>query len=435
LIQALVDKGVLTEEEAIPLLKSREADNEKAAKEVKKGRVSISDAIDNAKLYGDIRVRGEYRKGEDDRSPSIDEERTRGRYKVTFGVKTEADDFYTDLAFAMGGGGRSDNATFAGRSTNANGENEKEELFVKRAMVGWNATEWLTLEAGRVKNPLYTTSMVWDGDLTFEGLVEKMNFKAGDTDIFLTAVQSQYIGDRKNFSDGSGDRTTNEILAFQAGAKFKLTDDIKAKAAITYTTFTNDDIAGSFTPAVGNGSAVRLAGTSGTETNDISTIEIPAEISFSGPGTIGYKVFGDYVYNMDGDKRADAACASNPAICNIADGDDNAWLVGAQIASVADPKGKKSTKGDWKAKIWYQSVGAYSLDPNAVDSDFMDSRVNMEGVIFKGEYNLRDNVFLNFAAGHASRKEDKLSAIGSSGDIALNIDSFDLYQMDMTYKF
>lgn len=432
LVNALVQKGVLTEEEALPLLKGRESDISAADSKVKKAtRLTVSDVIDNAVVYGDVRVRGEQRSGEDDRPTSIDEDRTRGRYKITFGVKTTANDFYTDLAFAMGTGGRSDNATF-GKN---NGANDKESLFVKRAMVGWKATEWLTLEAGRINNPLYTTPMVWDGDLTFEGLAEMVNFKAGEADIFLTAVQSQYQGDRKNFSNGTGDRTTNQLLAFQGGTKFKISDDVSAKAAITYTTYTNGNGDGAnFAPAVGNGAA-SFVGTGVTSVNDIRTIEIPAEIKFNTSGTIGYKIFGDYVHNLDGNDRADAACVINPAVCNLGT-DDNAWLLGAGIGSVQDPKGKKSTKGDWEAKLWYQSVGMYSLDPNAVDSDFMDSRVNMEGVVFKGQYNLRDNVFVNFAAGHANRKDKDLSAAGVSGaDIGLNLDSFSLYQLDLTYKF
>jgi polyhydroxyalkanoate synthesis regulator phasin len=416
LVQALVSKGVLTEEEALPLLKGREADIHAADKKVdKKAKISISDAIDKATVYGDIRVRAEYRDGETPATtPTTKEARTRGRYKITFGVKTDADDFYTDLAFAMGSAGRSDNATFGG----ANGANNKETLFVKRAMVGWKATDWLTLEAGRVKNPLFTQAMVWDGDLTFEGLVEKMDFSVTpDTSIFVTGVQSQYKGDNKNYTNSAtSDSTTNEIIATQVGVKTKFTDTISAKAALTYTTFTNDD--------------------KDQSTAFVKTIEVPAELSFKTDGTLGYKAFGDYVNNLDGSDRCKALAGAG---CT-AGSEDTAWLLGGEIKSVQDPKGKKSTKGDWKAKIWYQSVGAFALDPNAVDSDFMDSRVNMEGVVFKSEYNLRDNVFINFAAGYGDIKEKAYNTFSGAyatqkGDIDGKLDNFSLYQLDMTYKF
>lgn len=447
LVQALVQKGVLTEEEALPLLKGRENDIQAADKKTKKAaRVTISDAIDNATIYGDVRVRAEYRDGSGQvlaaplptpATKSVDQNRTRDRYKITMGVKTTAGDFYSDIAFAMGSGGRSDNATFG----STNGANNKETLFVKRAMVGWNATDWLALEAGRLANPLYTTSMVWDGDLTVEGLAEKANFKLGNTDLFLTAFQAQYEGDRRK-NDGvvnapGAGSTSNELLAFQGGAKFKITDDVSAKAAFTYYTYTNDNVlgnagAGAFTPAAGNANAL---GTNPLAVNDLQIIEIPGEINFK-LGGLDAKVFGDYAYNIDGNDRYKAALANSAGVTQTAirnaGNDDKAWLVGFGIARKQESKPKQ---GDWSANLWYQDVGVYALDPNTPDSDFFDSRVNMKGVVFKGEYALRDNVFVNFAAGHATRKNDDISAIGSGNDITLNLDSYNLYQLDLTYKF
>lgn len=438
IVNALISKGVLTEEEGALLLKGREGEKEGQAKAMKKAsKLTISDAIDNATVYGDIRARVEYREGEDSRSPSVEQERTRTRYKLTFGVKTTAGDFYSDLAFAMGSGGRSDNATFG----TTNGANNKDALLVKRAMVGWNATDWLALEAGRIANPLYTTAMVWDSDLTIEGLAEKANFKVGNADVFLTAFQAQYEGDRRKNSDGSitgAASTSNELLAFQGGAKFKITDDVSAKAALTYYTYTNDNVAGNgvagaFTPAVGNGTGL---GTNPLATNDLSIIEIPAEIGFNVSGDISAKVFGDYAFNIDGDDRYKAALANSTGATNAAiakaGNDDKAWLLGVGFARKQD---KKPKQGDWAANLWYQDVGAYALDPNTPDSDFFDSRVNMKGVVLKTEYNLRDNVFLNFAAGHGKRKNDDISAVGAGNDITLNLDSYSLYQLDMTYKF
>lgn len=449
LVNALVAKGVLTYEEAAPLMKdhdSERAAQEKAAKSG--GKIKIAEFIDNATLYGDIRVRAEYRDGNGPGTTAgtdVDENRSRDRYKLTFGIKTTAGDFYTDLALAMGGGGRSDNATFGGGSNNGVGTtkayNDKDVVFIKRAMVGWNATDWLTLEAGRMANPLYTTSMVWDGDLTFEGLTEKAKFKAGSADVFLTAAQVQYLGDKKSFPQnphGGTTTVTNELLTFQGGAKFPITDSVSAKAALTYTTFTHDTnkTTGIFKPGLGTATAAGV--TSPVGVNDLNTIEIPAEVNFMMANNIGFRVFGDYVNNLSGDDRADAACKAQPSVCGKGN-DDSAWLLGVGIGSAKDLKtfeSNKMAKGDWNAKLWYQDVGVYSVDPNAVDSDFMDSRVNMKGVVFKAQYNLRDNVAVNFAAGHATRKNDSLGATVTSGnDLALNLKDFDLYQLDLTYSF
>src|SRR5262245_12190051 len=95
-IYTLMAKGVLTEEEGHQLLDGRDKEVEAEKKAQKSaGRLTIAEFIDNATLYGDVRVRGEYRSGEDAGVNSEDRERT--RYKITFGIKTKANDFYTDL--------------------------------------------------------------------------------------------------------------------------------------------------------------------------------------------------------------------------------------------------------------------------------------------------------------------------------------------------
>lgn len=451
LLRMLRDKGVLSEQEFDQFNAARDGERSQIAKEKfasNMGKIKIGKFIDNATLYGDIRARYEHRDGED--SPAapataISEDRNRGRYKLTLGVKTEAANFfYTDLALAMGAGGRSDNATFGGG--NSNGGNNKETVFVKRAMIGWHGNDWLTVEAGRVANPLYTTPMVWDADLTLEGLVEKLEYTVGKVDLFANLAQSYYIGDAKNFSNGTikggTDRSSNFLLAFQGGAKFKITDELSAKAALTYTTYTHDKDGTTatqiFQPVRGEttGNALAAVGTNPLAINDVRPIEIPFEVNYKANDKYTLSGFGDYVHNLDGSDRKDAACAAlaaganKTAVCN-AGTDSNAWMLGMGIKSA----GKEAAAGDWEAKIWWQEVGMYSVDPNTPDSDFMDSRVNMKGVVFKAGYNIEDNVVLNIAAGHARRKDKSLAAVGSGGDLSINIDDYNLYQVDLTYKF
>ncbi len=445
LVNALVAKGVLTEEEGKLLSKGHESEKAAQDKVLEKsskagGKVTISDAIDNATIYGDIRARYEFRRGED--SSNITEDRERGRYKLVLGVKTNAGDFYSDIALSMGANGRSDNSTFGNAANSSNGSNTKETVYVKRALLGWKVTDWLKVEAGRVANPLYTTPMVWDGDLTFEGLVEKVEYQWGKVNLFANFAQSQYIGDRQDFTIINNDRVTNDLMAFQGGAKFDINERVSAKAALTFTKFSNDHApgAGPFVPGLGSDSGRGVSlGTTTTATNDIRTIEIPAEVVFKLNDSMKLMAFSDYVTNLDGKDRYEAAVAaatassaSRGAVIRSAGHDDKAWLLGVGLSS---QQGKQPKRGDWSSRLWYQDVGIYALDPNTVDSDFMDSRVNMKGIVLKGEYFLRDNVVVNLAVGHANRKNDKLSAAASQSDIALNLDSFSLYQMDITYRF
>ena len=431
IVNALVAKGVLTEEEGALLTKGRDGEIAGQAKAMKKAtKLKVSDAIDSAELYGDIRVRHESRWAENKAQGSaapIDLTRNRERYKITLGVKTEAGDWYSDLAFAMGAEGRSDNATFGGAKgadgvANVNGQNKKEALLVKRAMVGFKATDWLTLEAGRIANPLYTTEMVWDKDLTLDGAVAKLNFKYNDTKIFVTGLAAQYLGDSKVYSAGA-DSFTNELVVGQAGFETPINEQLKGKAALTFYKYGN--VGGNFIP--GAGTASNSTGTNVIGTNNLEILEIPGELSYKYNDKIGVKLYGDYVVNLDADKRARLAGDTTSA-----KNDDNAWLLGLEVKSQA---GKKEAKGDWSAKAWYQETGLYALDPNAVDSDFFDSKINVQGAVFKAQYAVADTTFVNFAYGHGSRKNDAKAATGVSGDTGYNFNNFDLLQLDLTYKF
>jgi hypothetical protein len=454
LLKKLRDKGILSEQEYDEFNATRDTEQDQRAKEksaLNKGKIKIGKFIDNATIYGDIRARFEHRDGEDTNTPTkVSEDRDRERYKVTLGIKTEATNFfYTDLALAMGGTGRSDNATFGNSKTNGN---DKETLYVKRAMIGWHGVDWLTVEAGRVENPLYTTEMVWDKDLTLEGLVEKLEYTVGKVDLFANLAQAAYLGDKKNFSNsplptpavpGNKDINNNFLLAFQGGAKFKLTDELSAKVALTYYTYTHDNGNGNgivFQPVRGalSGNGLGAVGNNANAINDVRPIEIPFEVNYTATGSkYTFTGFGYYAHNLDGSDRKNAACAAlaagadKTAVCK-AGTDDNAWLLGLGIRS----GGKEAAAGDWQAKLWYQSVGMYSLDPNTPDSDFMDSRLNMKGVVFKGMYNIEENVLLNVSAGHGSRKDKSLAAVTTgTNDLAINVDDYNLYQVDLTYKF
>ena len=477
LVQALVTKGVLTEEEALPLLKGRESDIQLADKKVKKAaKLSVSDAIDSATLYGDMRVREEYRKGSGGFSGSgaglvnADESRNRYRGKMTLGVKTESGDWYSDVAMVVGGAGRTDNFTFGGNSNNGTGTSntagtsvsDKPQLNLKRAMIGWKALDWLTVEAGIMANPLYTTPMVWDADLTVTGLAEKVSYPVGLGDMFGNFLQMTYTGDRRR-DDPSNTTTdittpTNELLVFQGGYRYPFSSTSSAKAALTYYNYTHGETGantlafnnhGVFAPGLGN-AAITTAGATGayasqSGVNNLEILEIPGEANWMVTNSIGVRLYGDYAVNLDADARANAAAsipgtaATTAATYRGASGDDTAWLLGFVVGSANDLKsfeGNKLVKGDWQARIWYQDVGVYSLDPNTPDSDFMDSRVNMKGVVVKAQYNFTDNVYTNLAYGHAKRKNDSVGATYSAGnDIGLNLSDFDLFQLDLTYKF
>jgi len=140
---------------------------------------------------------------------------------------------------------------------------------------------------------------------------------------------------------------------------------------------------------------------------------------------------------LDGKDRYNKACAQSASQCGKGD-DHDAWLIGATLGSAKDLASVESGKGkqgDWSTNLWYQSVGAYALDPNSVDSDIFDGRVNVEGTSLKAAYMATDGVALKFTGAWGERKNGNLAAAGSGGDINLNWQDYNLYQFDVEYKF
>ena len=445
IVDALVSKGVLTEEEGKLITKGSES-KRKADEKANKSRISVGSFIDNATMYGDIRARYERRDGDVLASNGVDwvnSDINRTRFKITFGLKTETKNAYSDFAMSMGDNGRSDNTSLGENATagSSGDKGTKSTLYVKRAMFGYKITDWLSVEAGRMANPLYmVNAMVFDHDIVFDGLQEKLKYTtAGGTDLFANV--GQYIYDGKGVGSTNGGTTTtqrqNMLLAFQGGVATNIGDQSSVKGAIGYYDYTANATSNVvWLPGFGNtATAVANYGV-----NNLKIVDIPVEMNYFTNG-IGVKPYAEYAYNTEGSDRKAAACASNASYCSLAN-DDSAWLLGLQIGSGKDLKsfaGKKMAKGDWLTNLWYQDVGIYALNQNAVDSDIFDGRLNMKGTSLKAQYNIEDNLAFNFTGAWGSRKNSQYST-GNAPKIDIDsgskhIDDYTLYQFDVTYKF
>ena len=99
-------------------------------------------------------------------------------------------------------------------------------------------------------------------------------------------------------------------------------------------------------------------------------------------------------------------------------GQHYAWMLGGAI-------GQLKAKNDWEIRAWYQYAEQFALDPNLVDSDIFDSRVNEKGVAVKAGYMLADAISFNLTWAYSWRINGALGT-GGIGDIAVN--PLDQYQ-------
>src|SRR4029453_15707795 len=141
-------------------------------------------AITELELFGDLRLRYEYRGG---RLPSNDpdhpndwQERERERYRLRLGLRgTLLDDWFFGVRLETGASARSSNVTFgADTSTDSPGgggpfAKGDDGVYVGQAYGGYKGFPGFTFIGGRMPNPFVRTLMVWDDDINPEGLAEQ----------------------------------------------------------------------------------------------------------------------------------------------------------------------------------------------------------------------------------------------------------------------
>ena len=445
----------------------------------------LSTPITELELYGDARLRYEYRGGEsDDDSPLAKtgtgvaghndwQERERERYRLRLGLRgTVMDDWFFGVRLETSQNPRSTNVTFgddtSGSSTASfNGPFSKtnDGIFVGQAYVGYRGFPEITLTGGKMPNPLVSTFMVWDPDINPEGLAEqwKHTFNIGSTEseesksyaqdgknvasvvskteplikLDLFANFAQFVYDDANPEDPLGPRATTTangghqlvpnsdafLLAWQVGAKLSFPKSIYFQFAPTIYNYTGNGDTFNVHFQGGDPNLTNAASLAQNQTgiNSLLVFDVPTELGWK-IDKLPMRIFGDFAVNLDGDDRAKAA--GHPG-----HGDQRyAYQIGAGV-------GQLKKKHDWQVNVFWQRQDQYSLDPNLVDTEFWDSKLNLQGIGVNAGYMLSEAVWLNLTYGYAWRADDALGT-GGGGDIAINpVTNFQLFQADLNFKF
>jgi len=443
-------------------------------------------------LFGDLRGRYEDREAKDPTGGRIDLQRM--RFALRLGLRGEADDnFYYGFRLETAANPRSPWVTFGQSSTSVPYQGpfgkSTSGLDVGQIYIGCRPTDWLDISFGSMPNPLYTTPMVWDTDLNPVGFAERFKYTIGEADFFATFGQFLY-------QDTNPEKATSGyffglpyvssdlpfMFAWQGGLTYHVTDKISLKVApvlYTYlrqgvnpsTTTLSPDFNGTF---VGQGSTVNINGTAGsawsgypngyydgftanqTGINDLEVLDIPGEIDWA-IGPVNIRAFGDYAINLEGKDRAEAAySASRSAFQPVGDGtiavigspqtgDTRAYQVGLGIGGtnlLYGPSqglvyGTSSRRHAWELRGYWQHTDQYAVDPNLVDSDFFEGRLNMQGFYSALAYAFSENVIATVRYGFAYRINSKLGTGGSNQDIPqMNpIYHYNIFQADLTFRF
>lgn len=439
LINKLVDKGILTEAEAKEVMTEAMQTNQVSASKWK-----LSDTIKSIGLYGDVRMRYEYRAAEN--APGSGESgstyyRSRFRYAVRVGIQGDLfDDFYYGLRVETSSNPRSPWVTFGDDTNPTPSAKNSDSVGIGQAYLGWRPSPWLDLTVGRMPMPLYVTPMIWDSDLQPEGVAEKFKYSLHNVDLFATFGQFIYEDPNPDNRFLSGDPF---LLAWQLGAKVKLDEDKSFKIAPVLYTYTglgqNNGLNQPFSGQGLNGLNPNTNGYNQNGINDLLVLEVPGEFNFN-VGRHRARVFGDFAYNFLGDSRARAAVGATAPGGDLpyaVTGRNTAYQAGVAFGNLGMVYGLTSKKNTWEGRVYWQHIEQYAADVNLLDSDFFEGRGNLQGVYTAFAYSFTDAIIGTVRYGYAQPINNNLGTGGNNSDLpVLNpINYYNLFQLDLTWRF
>lgn len=177
--------------------------------------------------------------------PTVNTTKNRGRMRLRarLGVHAQIADWVeADLRLATG----SDRSPVSTNQTlGAGGNLSKYSLWLDRAYLRLKPNDWLSADIGRAPNPFWTSELLFDNDLSFDGVAAKANFDLGGPggDFKLFANLGAFPIFNTDFDFGSTQKLDKEssrdkwLYGAQLGADWVFADDMSLKLGLGYYLF------------------------------------------------------------------------------------------------------------------------------------------------------------------------------------------------------
>jgi hypothetical protein len=292
------------------------------------------------------------------------------------------------------------------------------------------STAWV----GRFENPFFSTRLIWDDDLGFDGAA--LTTKANITEnfaLFGTGGAFVVYNTDFNFSSNQPQKFASYdkyMFGGQGGFEWKIGDDLKWKTAVALYSFYNIEgkLSDPYTPLTVNdasstdNSRPSFAQKGNTymairdivpdASNDYGEINqwqyfglatkfnelaLTSQIDYDGFEPVRVSVVGEYVQNLafnQGDIDAIAINnlgpedENNPGTAPF-EGSPYGWFVDLRVGTPALVK-----RWDWLLSVGYRWIGSDSVVDGFNDSDFGGGGTNMQGFTAGGFLSLSENVYL-----------------------------------------
>jgi polyhydroxyalkanoate synthesis regulator phasin len=369
-------------------------------------------------LSGDVRLRyqGDFfpegndlllRPDDPDTLLNTTEDRHRFRYRARLGVKAKLIDYREENVGKMEAGFRmttgnekdpvSTNDTLGDYYNRDGFVFDRAYLKYKYSPINpvWDRMPQLSIVGGRFANPWYSTDLVWDTDLNFEGAAvsyETDTEQMQPFNAFLTAgffpLQEEEFSSRDKYMYGAQigfEYRPRFDMMFTLGAAYYDYENIEGIQNTIEEPGLYDFTAPQF---LQKGNTYIDIGTTETlvalaSDYDILDFYLNANFGFFYPVQIILE--GQYVKNIAFDRERVIELTGNPD----PDEDTDGYMLGATIGYP-----KIVNFGEWNFGLKYKYLGKDAVMDAFTDSDFHLGGTNAKGYILKGEYGLYRNVWL-----------------------------------------
>lgn len=361
---------------------------------------------DRIRLDGDIRIRWQSEYLDGDTSSTIpnwaalstggsavpvsnflsDADRARLRFRARLGFTARVDDHFTAVIRLAAGNltePTSTDPTF-GDFFNRDG------VGIDRAYLQWKPSRDITVTAGRMPNPLYTTNLMWDGDVNPEGISVTYRRKLGSGYVFATG-SAFYL-------EENGDETPDRYLyAAQFGvAGLAIGPNTNLRLAASYYDWSHYrgkvGDSGTTTPVLGVGNTLIDLDTSANRVlpgvaSPFRLLELLGSVS----QRIGsrYALTGafDVVWNTayDEDELRKLPLLTEPT-------GNFAWMA---AATFGDPN--VSEWGRWQLTASYRRLQTDALVAGYTEGDYNPGGTNREAIALDGLVGLDHNAWLQLS--------------------------------------
>jgi hypothetical protein len=363
---------------------------------------------------------------------NVDEDRNRFRIRARLGAEVDMGSGFTaGMRVATGESNTpvSPNQSLGVANQGQGGNFSKYAIWLDRAFLKFEAGKdrdhQLAILGGRFENPFFSSEVIYDEDIGFDGLAVQGRYKIAEgITPFATVGAFPIFNTDLNFSSNQPDKfasTDKYLYGGQLGADLKITKDLTMKIGGAYYYFDGaegrestpytplnssdagdtDDTRPSFAQTGNTYFPLRRiipnANNNFGTTNQFQyfglatkfrPVTVTGRLDYNGFEPVQVSLFGEYVKNLGFDRdRLESLGVNNRSSVSTGgtpgryEGSDVAWLIGLRAGAAAMQK-----PGDWQIGATYRYIGSDAVIDGFTDSDFGLGGTNAKGFTLWGSY-------------------------------------------------